>query len=165
MSRRARANRREISPDYKYGDVLLAKFINCVMWEGKRFIAEKIVYEAIDAMVKEVRKSGVDDFEGKSDVDIFTSAIRNVRPTIEVKSKRVGGATYQVPVLVDVRRSEALAIRWIIGFARKRGGMPMMKRLSIELLDAYFNRGSAIKKREDTTKMAEANRAFARFRW
>ena len=156
MARRRRAERREINPDAKYGDLILAKFMNCLMYEGKKSVAENIVYGAFDII------------EGKTKQDplqLFHEALRNVSPALEVRSRRVGGATYQVPVEVRLDRSRALAIRWIINASRARNEPTMTARLSGELLDAANNRGSAVKKREDTHKMADANRAFSHYRW
>lgn len=156
MSRRHAAVKREILPDPKYSDLVIAKFINMVMNCGKKSIAEKIVYGAMDEMAK----------KGKgAPLDVFKQALGNVEPRVEVKSRRVGGATYQVPVEVRPNRRMALAMRWLVDAARKRGEKSMDRRLAGELLDAFENRGSAVKKREDTHKMAEANRAFAHYRW
>lgn len=156
MSRRRAAIKKEILPDAKYGDTVLAKFINNIMSDGKKSVAEKIVYGALD----KVHGKG-----GKNSLDIFKDALDNVRPSIEVRSRRVGGATYQVPTEVRADRAEALGIRWIILNASKRSEKTMIDRLSGELLDASNNRGAAVKKREDTHKMAEANRAFSHYRW
>jgi small subunit ribosomal protein S7 len=156
MSRRHVAAKREILPDPKYGDLTVAKFINMVMERGKKSIAEKIVYGALEEMAK----------KGKgTPIDVFKQALGNVEPRVEVKSRRVGGATYQVPVEVRPNRRSALAMRWLVDAARKRGEKSMDRRLAGELMDAFDNRGSAVKKREDTHKMAEANRAFAHYRW
>lgn len=156
MSRRRAAIKKEILPDAKYGDTILAKFINNIMSDGKKSVAERIVYGALD----KVHGKG-----GKNSLDIFKDALDNVRPSIEVRSRRVGGATYQVPTEVRAERAEALAIRWMIINASKRSEKTMIDRLSGELLDASNNRGAAVKKREDTHKMAEANRAFSHYRW
>jgi small subunit ribosomal protein S7 len=156
MSRRHRAERREIIPDPKFGDFVLAKFMNSLMYEGKKSAAERIVYGALDRI------------EGRAKRDpmqVFHEALDNVKPAIEVRSRRVGGATYQVPVEVRTDRRQALAIRWIITAARGRNENTMEERLSGELLDAANNRGTAVKKREDTHRMAEANRAFSHYRW
>mgnify|MGYP006273152169 CR=1 FL=1 len=156
MSRRHRAEKREVIPDAKYHDIVLAKFMNSIMYDGKKSAAEAIVYGAFDII------------EGKLKSDpmpIFKSALENVAPAIEVRSRRVGGATYQVPVEVRAERRQALAIRWIISAARDRNDKTMVDRLSAELMDAANNRGNAVKKREDTHRMAEANRAFAHYRW
>ena len=156
MSRRRRAEKRDIIPDAKYGDVIVAKFMNTIMYEGKKSVAEKIVYGALDSVETKV----------KSDpLAVFKQALENVAPSVEVRSRRVGGATYQVPVEVRADRRQALAIRWIIAAARDRNDKTMVDRLSAELLDASNNRGAAVKKREDTHRMAEANRAFAHYRW
>ena len=156
MSRRHSAERREIIPDAKYGDVVLTKFMNSIMYEGKKSVAERIVYGAFDIV----------EGRAKSDpLEVFKQALDNVAPAIEVRSRRVGGATYQVPVEVRPERRQALAIRWLIQAARSRNDKTMVERLSSELLDASNNRGSAVKKREDTHRMAEANRAFSHYRW
>ena len=156
MSRRHAAEKREIQPDAKFNDVVLTKFINSLMYAGKRSVAEHIVYGAFD----NVQKKG-----GQDPVRIFHDALQNVAPHLEVRSRRVGGATYQVPVEVRPERSQALAIRWIIGIARGRSESTMIDRLSGELLDAANNRGASVKKREDTHRMAEANKAFSHYRW
>ena len=156
MSRRRAAVKREVLPDAKYGDTILTKFINSLMFEGKKSVAERIIYGALER----VQGRG-----GRNAIDIFHEALTNVRPALEVRSRRVGGATYQVPTEVRVDRSQALAIRWLINAARKRTEKTMEERVSSELSDASNNRGSAVKKREDTHKMAEANRAFAHYRW
>ena len=156
MSRRHSAEKRDIIPDAKYGDVVVAKFMNTIMYEGKKSVAEAIVYGALDII------------EGKTKQDplaVFQQALDNVMPSIEVRSRRVGGATYQVPVEVRSVRRQALGIRWIIAAARERDEKTMTERLSAELLDASNNRGNAVKKREDTHRMAEANRAFSHYRW
>jgi small subunit ribosomal protein S7 len=156
MSRRRRADKREINPDPKFGDLIVSKFMNNLMYEGKKSVAETIVYGALEAMQS----------KAKSDpVQMFHQALDNVAPAIEVRSRRVGGATYQVPVEVRTERRQALAIRWIIIAARGRNEKTMVERLSGELMDAANNRGTAVKKREDTHKMAEANRAFSHYRW
>jgi small subunit ribosomal protein S7 len=156
MSRRRRADRREIIPDAKYGDIVVAKFMNTVMYEGKKSVSEKIVYGALD---------NVGDKTKGDPLAVFRQALDNVAPAVEVRSRRVGGATYQVPVEVRAERRQALAIRWIIAAARDRNDKTMIDRLAGELLDAANNRGAAVKKREDTHRMAEANRAFAHYRW
>jgi small subunit ribosomal protein S7 len=156
MSRRHSADKREIIPDAKFGDEIVSKFMNSVMYDGKKSLAETIVYGAFDIM----------ETKAKSDpLAIFKTALDNVAPAIEVRSRRVGGATYQVPVEVRMERRQALAIRWIIQAARGRNDKTMVERLSAELLDASNNRGNAVKKREDTHRMAEANRAFSHYRW
>jgi small subunit ribosomal protein S7 len=157
MSRRRVAEKREILPDPKYGDQVLAKFINIIMRKGKKSTAEKIVYGALDEMG--TRTKGGDPLE------LFNKALGNVKPVIEVKSRRVGGATYQIPVEVRADRSIALAMRWLVDAAKKRSEKNMGLRLAGELLEASENRGGAIKKREDTHKMAEANKAFSHYRW
>ncbi len=156
MSRRRVAAKREILPDPKFGDQTVAKFINMLMSSGKKSVAEKIVYGALDEMGKKGRGTAI---------DLFKQALGNVEPRVEVKSRRVGGATYQVPVEVRPNRRSALAMRWLVDAARKRGEKSMGRRLAGEFLDASDNRGTAVKKREDTHKMAEANRAFSHYRW
>lgn len=156
MSRRRVAEKREILPDPKYGDQVLAKFINMVMQSGKKSVAEKIVYGALDEMSS---KKNTDALE------LFNKALDNVRPIVEVKSRRVGGATYQIPIEVRQDRSITLAMRWLVESSKKRGEKNMGLRLAGELLDAAENRGTSIKKREDAHKMAEANKAFSHYRW
>jgi small subunit ribosomal protein S7 len=156
MGRRRAAEKREVLPDPKFGSVLVTKFVNASMYEGKKSIAEKILHEAFDFIQKK---------SGKAGLTVFEEAMTNVRPTVELKSRRVGGATYQVPVEVRFERSQALAVRWIIGHARKRSEKTMILKLAGELLDAYNGRGGAVKKRDDIHKMAEANKAFAHYRW
>jgi small subunit ribosomal protein S7 len=156
MSRRRAAEKREINPDAKFNSIVLAKFINNIMYQGKKSVAERIVYGAFDK---------IDGKGGKGSLEIFEEALENIKPSLEVRSRRVGGATYQVPCDVRADRAQALAFRWIIGSSRKRSEKTMIDRLSGELLDAVNNRGAAVKKREDTHKMAEANRAFAHYRW
>ena len=156
MSRRHRAEKREIIPDPKYGDVVVTKFMNSLMEQGKKSVAEHIVYGALGRIEQKAKRDGL---------EFFHEALTNVKPAIEVRSRRVGGATYQVPVEVRNDRRQALAIRWIITAARGRNENTMEERLSGELLDAANNRGTAVKKREDTHKMAEANRAFSHYRW
>jgi len=156
MSRRRTPEKREILPDPKFGDVVVSKFMNCLMYEGKKSTAETIVYGAFEQIQK---KSGGDP------VKVFHDALGNVKPQLEVRSRRVGGATYQVPVEVRPDRAQALAIRWLIGTARERSESTMVDRLCSELLDASNNRGASVKKREDTHRMAEANKAFSHYRW
>ena len=156
MSRRHRAEKREIIPDPKFGDVVVTKFMNSVMYEGKKSVAERIVYGALEIIESRAKANPL---------EVFKAALDNVAPAIEVRSRRVGGATYQVPVEVRTERRQALAIRWLINSARGRSENTMEERLSGELLDAASNRGSAVKKREDTHRMAEANRAFSHYRW
>jgi len=158
MSRRHRAEKREVLPDPKYGDVVLSKFMNALMYDGKKSVAEAIVYGALDTVK---RRAGAN----ADPLRVFHEAIENVKPAVEVRSRRVGGATYQVPVEVRAERRQTLAIRWLIEAARKRSEHTMQERLSNELLDAANNRGAAVKKREDTHRMAEANRAFSHYRW
>ena len=156
MSRRHRAEKREILPDPKFGDAVLSKFMNNLMYDGKKSVAEGIVYGAFDTLSS----------RGAADpLRVFHEALSNVRPDIEVRSRRVGGATYQVPVEVRSERAQALGMRWIISAARGRSELTMEQRLAGELMDAANNRGSAVKKREDTHKIAEANRAFSHYRW
>jgi small subunit ribosomal protein S7 len=156
MSRRHRADKREINPDPKFGDLVISKFMNNLMYDGKKSAAEGIVYGAMEKIQSKAKQDPV---------QVFHDALNNVAPAIEVRSRRVGGATYQVPVEVRTERRQALAIRWIIIAARGRNESTMVDRLSGELLDAASNRGTAVKKREDTHKMAEANRAFSHYRW
>ena len=156
MSRRRRPEKREILPDPKFGDQVLSKFMNNLMYDGKKSSAESIVYGALDKIQTKAKQDPL---------QVFHDALNNVAPAIEVRSRRVGGATYQVPVEVRIERRQALAIRWIITAARGRNENTMVDRLSGELLDAANNRGTAVKKREDTHKMAEANRAFSHYRW
>jgi small subunit ribosomal protein S7 len=156
MSRRHRAEKREINPDPKFGDLIISKFMNNLMHAGKKSVAESIVYGALDRIQSKAKQDPV---------QVFHQALDNVSPAIEVRSRRVGGATYQVPVEVRSERRQALAIRWIITAARGRNENTMVDRLSGELLDAANNRGTAVKKREDTHRMAEANRAFSHYRW
>ena len=156
MSRRHSAEKREVIPDAKFGDVILAKFMNSIMYDGKKSVAEAIVYDAFDIIEQKSRAEPL---------GVFKQALENVAPAIEVRSRRVGGATYQVPVEVRMERRQALAIRWIIAAARSRNDKTMVDRLSSELMDAANNRGAAVKKREDTHRMAEANRAFSHYRW
>lgn len=156
MPRKGPVPKRDVLPDPRYNSKVVTKFINCIMRDGKKSKAEKIVYQAMEELAKNTSEEPLAAFE---------KAINNVKPEVEVKPRRVGGATYQVPIEVDPRRQLILAIRWIIASARARSEKGMVKRLSAELIDAYNNRGGAIKKKEDTHRMAEANRAFAHFRW
>jgi small subunit ribosomal protein S7 len=156
MSRRHSADKREINPDPKFGDLIVSKFMNNLMVDGKKSVAESIVYGAFDR---------IEERSKQEPLSVFHSALENVSPAIEVRSRRVGGATYQVPVEVRAERRQALAIRWLINAARARNENTMVDRLSGELMDAASNRGSAVKKREDTHRMAEANRAFSHYRW
>jgi small subunit ribosomal protein S7 len=178
MSRRHRAEKREILPDPKFGDLVLSKFINNIMYDGKKAVAENIVYGAIEILEKKgSNENRKDDDEGKSEgsgdavamkskgLRLFHDALKNVRPRLEVRSRRVGGATYQVPVEVRHDRAVALAMRWIIDASRKRSENTMVDRVANELLDAANERGNAVKKRDDTHKMADANKAFAHYRW
>ena len=159
MSRRNRAPRRTVLPDPKFGNQRLAKFINMIMLSGKKSVAEQIVYRALERIAD---RSGQD---GEKALEILGQALDNIKPSVEVKSRRVGGATYQVPIEVRATRRETLAMRWAIDAARKRSEKTMALRLAHELMDAAENRGSAVKKREDTHRMAEANKAFAHYRW
>ena len=156
MSRRRAAEKRKILPDPKYKDLVVAKFTNSLMLDGKKSVAENIIYGAFDLIEKKA---------GQDPLKTFLEAIENVKPGVEVRSRRVGGATYQIPIEVRSERRQALAIRWIVDLARKRSEDTMTERLSGELLDASNNRGAAVKKREDTHKMAEANKAFSHYRW
>jgi len=156
MSRRHRAEKREVLPDAKYGDIVLTKFMNSLMYQGKKSVAENITYGAFETVEKKI---------GRNPVEVFRDALENIKPNVEVRSRRVGGATYQVPVEVRNERRQALAIRWLINAARARNENTMVERLSGELLDAVNNRGAAVKKREDTHRMADANRAFSHYRW
>ena len=156
MSRRRKAQVRDILPDPVHGSTVLTKFTNAIMLDGKKTVAEKIINESF---------SNIQTKTGEAPMSVFNKAIENVKPLVEVRSRRVGGATYQVPVEVKNNRSQALAIRWIVSAVRNRKEKSMTEKLSSELLDAASNKGSAIKKREDTHKMAEANKAFAHFRW
>ncbi|MBB4053746.1 small subunit ribosomal protein S7 [Devosia subaequoris] len=156
MSRRHRAEKREIIPDPKFGDLVVSKFMNSLMKDGKKSAAESIVYGAFDIVEAKTKQDPITVFHG---------ALDNIRPAVEVRSRRVGGATYQVPVEVRTDRQQALAIRWLIDSARKRGENTMRERLSGELMDAMNGRGQAVKKREDTHRMADANRAFSHYRW
>jgi small subunit ribosomal protein S7 len=156
MSRRHAAQKREVIPDPKFNDTVVSKFMNAVMEDGKKSVAERMVYGAFDKMESKAKSNPI---------DMFRQALDNVMPAVEVRSRRVGGATYQVPVEVRSERRQALAIRWIIAAARSRNETTMVDKLSGELLDAANNRGTAVKKREDTHKMAEANRAFSHYRW
>tara|TARA_B100000700_G_C14663733_1_gene677579 strand:- start:160 stop:627 length:468 start_codon:yes stop_codon:yes gene_type:complete len=155
MSRKRRAPVRKIYSDPKYGSKIISKFINSIMYDGRRSTAEKILYTALENI----------KLKNQDPLKVFNSAISNVRPNLEVRSRRVGGATYQVPVEVKTNRSQALALRWLLDASRKRKNKTMAEKLSFELLDASQKKGSAIKKKEDTHKMAESNKAFAHFRW
>ena len=156
MPRRAAAVRREVQPDAKYNNRLVTQLINKVLLDGKKSVAEGIVYGAFDVVAEKT---------GQDPIAVFKKAMENIRPTLETKSKRVGGANYQVPIEVNSRRSTTLAIRWLVDFSRKRKEHTMAQRLANEIIDASENTGAAVKKREDTYKMAEANRAFAHYRW
>ena len=157
MSRRRMPPGRGIFPDSRFGSTLVSKFINNLMWDGKKSIAESIFYRAMDEIAEKI--------EGSEPLEVFVQAIENVKPTLEVKSRRVGGANYQVPIEVKPERRQALSIRWLISHARNRNERTMVKRLSGELMDAFNNTGGAVKKKEDTHRMADANKAFAHYRW
>ena len=159
MSRRSQAPKRTILPDPKYGSELLAKFMNMIMNDGKKSVAERIIYGALD------RISEKETSEGEKSLELLELALENVKPVVEVKSRRVGGATYQVPIEVRPSRRQTLAMRWIIDAARKRSEKSMAHRLAHELMEAADNRGTAVKKKEDTHRMAEANKAFSHYRW
>jgi small subunit ribosomal protein S7 len=156
MSRRHRAEKRAILPDAKFGDTILTKFMNNLMLDGKKSVAERIVYGALERVEGKLKRAPV---------EVFHEALENIKPSVEVRSRRVGGATYQIPVEVRPERREALAIRWLIKASRSRNENTMEERLASELMDAVSSRGSAVKKREDTHKMAEANKAFSHYRW
>ena len=156
MSRKKRAPKRIFYPDAKFGSLILAKFINFLMYDGKKTTAEKIIYTALDK---------IKDKTKEDPIKVFNDAVNNIRPNLEVRSRRVGGATYQVPVEVKTKRSQTLALRWLLDATRKRKNKSMSDKLINELMDAYQKKGSAIKKREDTHRMAESNKAFAHFRW
>ena len=156
MSRRSRAEKREVLPDPRYGSDMASKFINSLMLDGKKSTAERIFYQALDI---------VEDRAGQPGLNVFQQAVNNAKPALEVKSRRVGGATYQVPIEVRPERRQALAIKWLIGFARGRAEKTMAQRLAQELLSAARSEGATIKKKEDTHRMAEANKAFAHYRW
>jgi small subunit ribosomal protein S7 len=157
MARRHRAEKRDLIPDPRYNNQLVAYMINCVMERGKKSVAAKIVYGALEDIRNQIKD--------EDPVEVFVTAVENVSPRLEVKSRRVGGATYQVPLEVQPKRQIALATRWLIQFAGNRKGVPMQRALAIELMDAYRGQGNAIKKRDDTHKMAQANKAFAHYRW
>jgi small subunit ribosomal protein S7 len=157
MSRRRAINKRPIEADARFNSVLVSKFTNGLMERGKKSLAQRIFYDAMDIVEEKVKD--------EDPLTIFEEAMEKVRPRVEVKSRRVGGATYQVPMEVRQSRRNALAIRWIIGFARSRSGKSMSEKLAAEMMDAYNNRGAAVKKRDDTHRMAEANKAFAHYRW
>ena len=174
MSRRHRAEKREILPDPQFGDLVLSKFINNLMLDGKKSVAERIVYGALEILDTKAANENFADEEAVNDTGtatggkgliVFRRALKEARPQLEVRSRRVGGATYQVPVEVRVERREALAIRWLIKASRTRNENTMEERLAAELMDAINSRGSAVKKREDTHKMADANKAFSHYRW
>ena len=157
MSRRRQANKRPVLPDPRHGSILISSLINMVMFSGKKSVAQRVVYTAIEKMAEKLEKG--------NPVDLVLGALENIRPKIEVKSRRVGGATYQVPIEVAFERQQSLAFRWVVNAASGRKGTPMAEALANELIDAYNNTGSVVKKREETHKMAQANRAFAHLRW
>ena len=156
MSRRRAAIKREVLPDHKFKDTILTKFMNRIMLDGKKSVSERIVYGAFDIVLEKTKKKPI---------EFFHTALDNVKPNLEVRSRRVGGATYQVPVEVRPRRAQTLAMKWIVDCASKRNEKTMKERIAYEIIDAFNNKGSAVKKREETHKMAEANRAFSHFRW
>ena len=156
MSRKKKAVKKNIKPDLEFNSALVTKLINKIMVDGKKTVAEKIVYNAFDILQKKLNKNPI---------EIFGKALDNIRPEVEVKSRRIGGATYQIPIEVPVDRQVSLSLNWLIGFARSKKSKPMCERLAVEILDAYNNTGATMKKKEDTHRMAEANRAFAHFRW
>ena len=156
MSRRRAATKREVLPDHQYKDIILTKFMNRIMLDGKKSVSERIVYGAFDIVSKKT---------DKSPIEYFHDALNNVKPSLEVRSRRVGGATYQVPMEVRPRRAQALAMKWIVDSAIKRNEKTMKERVASEIMDAFNNKGNAVKKREETHKMADANRAFSHFRW
>ena len=156
MSRRRAATKREVLPDHQYKDIILTKFMNRIMLDGKKSVSERIVYGAFDIVFNKTNKKPI---------EFFHEALNNVKPNLEVRSRRVGGATYQVPMEVRPRRAQALAMKWIIASALKRGEKTMRERIASEIIDAHNNKGNAVKKREETHKMAESNRAFSHFRW
>ncbi len=157
MAKRLTASKQQLKPDSKYNSRLVAKFTNCLMWEGKKSVAQRVFYDAMDIISKKVK-----DVEP---LDVFETAINNVKPLLEVRSKRIGGASYQVPMQVNTRRQQSLAFRWIIQSARAKKGKPMCERLAAELIDAYNRHGGAMTTRENVHRMAEANKAFAHFAW
>ena len=156
MPRKGHVKNRQCPPDTRFGSTAVAKFINSIMWKGKKSVAEKIMYTALDSAAEKLH---TEPFE------VFKKAMENVRPLVEVRPRRVGGATYQVPVEVPAERAQVLSIRWILSYSRAKKGMPMCERLAREFMDAFKGEGNSIKKKEDTHKMAEANRAFAHYRW
>jgi small subunit ribosomal protein S7 len=156
MSRKHKAEQREVLPDPRFGDILVTKTINMFMYDGKKSTAEAIFYDALDLIEKKVGEEGI---------KVFKKAMNNIKPAVEVKSRRIGGATYQVPIEVRPNRKQSLALRWLVAYSRKRAGKDMTERLADEIIDAANNRGGAVKKREDVYKMAEANKAFAHLKW
>jgi small subunit ribosomal protein S7 len=164
MAGRITKSEEQLRPDPRYGDKTLAKFINCVMWDGKKSIAQRIMYDALDLMQKRLEKEKPENLP-KTSIELFHQALSNVKPDVEVRSKRVGGANYQVPMQVNARRQQSLAFRWIINACRDESGKPMAQRLARELYDAAKGEGKAVTTRENTHRMAEANKAFAHFAW
>jgi small subunit ribosomal protein S7 len=157
MAKKLTASKQQLKPDSKYNSRLVAKFTNCLMWEGKKSVAQRVFYDAMDIISKKLKDS--------EPLDVFETAINNVKPLLEVRSKRIGGASYQVPMQVNTRRQQSLAFRWIIQSARGKKGKPMCERLAAELIDAYNRHGGAMTTRENVHRMAEANKAFAHFAW
>jgi small subunit ribosomal protein S7 len=157
MRKKPTASAKQLRPDPRYGSLLVSKFINCLMWEGKKTVAQRILYQALEEIKRRMK--------GANELEVFTQAVENVKPHLEVRSRRVGGATYQVPMQVKPHRQQSLAIRWIIQAARKQKGRPMWKRLADELMAAYRGEGAAMQTREQVHRMAEANKAFAHFAW
>lgn len=157
MSKKFTASNQQLKPDPKYNSKLASKFINCLMWDGKKSTAQKVFYDALDIINKKVEDTGA--------LEVFEKAVNNVKPMIEVRSKRVGGASYQVPMQVNSKRQQSLAFRWILASARSKKGKPMCERLATELIDAYNEHGGAMTTRENVHRMAEANKAFAHFAW
>ncbi len=157
MAKKFTASSQQLQPDPKYNNKLASKFINCIMWDGKKSTAQKVFYDALDIIDKKVEDTGA--------LEIFEKAVNNVKPMIEVRSKRVGGASYQVPMQVSSKRQQSLAFRWILASARSKKGKPMCERLASELMDAYNEHGGAMTTRENVHRMAEANKAFAHFAW
>ena len=157
MSKKFTASNQQLKPDPKYNSKLASKFINCLMWDGKKSTAQQVFYDAMDIVSEKVKDAGA--------LEVFEKAINNVKPLIEVRSKRVGGASYQVPMQVNAKRQQSLAFRWILASARSKKGKPMCQRLAAELIDAYNETGGAMTTRENIHRMAEANKAFAHFAW
>jgi len=169
MAKKFTASSQQLKPDPKYNSKLVSKFINCLMWDGKKSVAQRVFYDAMDVIAREIRKSTpASNKQGRDSagpLEVFETAVNNVKPLIEVRSKRIGGASYQVPMQVSARRQQSLAFRWILQSARAKKGKPMCERLASELIDAYDGRGGAMTTRENIHRMAEANKAFAHFAW